>query len=241
MEQEIIEKYLYAVHKVQEAERMRISKDNFKAVIEATGLTEPELRIVHEECQRLSVQGETYFKSKNYPKASELLARALDIDPYNLKTLLLAVHANLYAYIDDDKAIYYERINAYTQRGLILDPSQTYFAQVDTEIQRLAPTSKSAKRAFVWAIISTIMFVPAIGFFLFQLLQIDFLSLIFIISAITLLGTFGIFMLAWIYWLVQWAKAKQQRGRLLTLDYQQPHSQSPWMDKIFDVFRGFFK
>jgi tetratricopeptide (TPR) repeat protein len=246
MEQEIIEKYLYAVHQVQEAERMRISKDNFKAVIEATGLTERELRIVHEECQRLSMQGETYFKSKNYPKAAELLARALDIDPYNLKTLLLAVHANLYAYIDDNKAIYHERISAYTERGLIIDPAQTYFAQVDTEISRLAPTTKAAKKAFVWAIASSFFFVLGLGFFLYQLFQIDFffgfsISMIFVISLIVLVATAGIFILAWVYWLVQWAQAKQQRTRLLTLDYQQPNTQSPWMDKIFDALRGFFK
>jgi tetratricopeptide (TPR) repeat protein len=241
MEQEIIEKYLYAVHKVQEAERMRISKDNFKAVIEATGLTEHELSIVHRECALLSTQGETYFKSKNYQKAAELLARALDIDPYNLKNLQLAVHANLFAYVDDYNNIYYERIKSYTQRGLVLDPTQTYFAQVDTAIHQLKPYAQTQRKALLWAIISGIMLVPALAFFLFQLFQLNFIDPLFIVSAITLLGTLGIFMLTWIYWLVQWARAKQHRTRLLSLDYQQPHSQSPWMDKIFDVFRGFFK
>jgi tetratricopeptide (TPR) repeat protein len=243
MEDKIIEKYLYAVEKVQEAERMRISQDDFGAIVEATGLTAAELRIVQEECGRMASQGETYYKSGNYPKAAELLARSMDIDPYNLNNLMLALHTNVQAYLQKPEDSYVARIKDYTQRGMNLDPKQVYFAQVETEFARFKPLNKAREKAKVWAIVSTIALVAAIAFIIFVVIS-EFdnqdMPLSFIIALLTVVGTGGLAILAWGSWLYNFICYSNQRSRLAQLNYQKGITANPIMDKITEVFKRFF-
>ena len=244
MEDKIIEKYLYAVQKVQEAERMRISQDDFGAIVEATGLTASELKIVQQECERLATQGETYFKSGNYPKAAELLARSMDIDPYNLNNLMLALHANVQAYLQTPDEAYAQRIQDYTQRGLNLDPKQTYFAQVETEFARFKPLNKRRRKSKTWAIVSSIAFVPALAFFIYVATS-DYeyfsdIRVLFATALITLVGTVGLSFLAWAAWLYNFVLYTNQRRKVAQLNYQKGLTANPIMDKITEIFRRFF-
>lgn len=243
MEDKIIEKYLYAVQKVQEAERMRISQDDFGAIVEATGLTASELKIVQEECERLATQGETYFKSGNYPKAADLLARSMDIDPYNLNNLMLALQANVQAYLQTPAEVYTQRIQEYTQRGLNLDPTQVYFTSVETEFARFKPLNKAVRKAKLWVIISTIALAPTITYFSYLMFSDEYFAdirLQFLIALIALVGTVGLNMLAWAAWLYNFVLYTNQRRKVAQLNYQKGATANPIMDKITEIFKRFF-
>lgn len=242
MEDKIIEKYLYAVHKAQESDNKRVSKEEFLQAVESSGLTERDLAAVSSACERLAAQGETYLKSGNHAKAADLLSQAIDIDPYNLNNLLLACHANLQAYLQDPQKLYAERISRYTERGLLLDPKQTYFAQVETELHKLAPAQKRAANVLKWAVFVSFLFIftAATAGYMIAMRSFDEpRTALFIFSVLGAMGLLLLSIFVWVIWIWMAWQARLQRNKIILLSYKKSSIENPWMDKIYDALRGF--
>ena len=246
MEQKILEKYLYVVEQIKDAERMRITATDFQKIVQDTGLTERELLIVKEECDKLSKQSETYVNSNNYKKAAELVEKALAIDPYNVRNVYLAIKSNVFLYTKHYKDEYFHRINELTQHGLQLAPTQGYFAQADTLVTDLYPIAQKERFWFKLWLVGFIALVAIFAYGFTRLAQFGFDTL----PRETLwevLIWFGLSGVAFLYtaitgviWLFNFLKTSKIKAELKGLTYQDGNSRNVF-DRVLDTVKGLFK
>lgn len=244
MDNQIIEKYLIAVHRLQEVERQRLTPKDFERVVQESGLTERELEFVRQECQHLATQGETYMRAFNYPRAAQLLAQAVALDPYHLPNLLLCTHAHLLAYQQTGDHHYADALLQFTQRGLEIAPSEIYFTTVETLLQQVAPLRRQMRSRIVLASTFSGLFLLSLVFLIAQTLNFDFSPIFVLTAAFTGLS----FLLAAFFWLltlIAYARVQQLRTRLARLEYKKKDPSQPlfppMVEKIIDSIRSFFK
>ena len=248
MDSQIIEKYIIAIQQFQETRFQRISEEEFAKIAIDTGLTPSEMRAVKAEHTRLSAQGEAYHKSQNYEEAILLLEQALAIEPYNLQNHLLIVdsYKNLYLALGD-VAHLAEGIQ-YCKRGLALDPTQTYFAQVQTEMQRLQQQRQRQRTSGFWTLGSTLVSVPTAVLVLWHFiasLAVGNLALsdifghisLFVGVAVLLLVNLGVF----IWWLVCLSQTQATAQKLRRVRFKGQNMGDMVIDKILDYVIRFLK
>ncbi len=244
MDNQTIEKYLIAVHRLQDVERQRLTPQDFQRVVQESGLTERELEFVRQECLHLSTQGETYLRAQNYPRAAQLLAQAVALDPYHLPNIFAATQAHLLAYQQTGEEHYATELQQLTARGLEIAPSEIYFTTVETLLQQVPALRRRQRQRLVYAATFSGLFIAALIFLFVQIAEFDF-SPIFVLTALFVGLSFLLSSLFWLLSLIAYAQQQQLKNRLARLEYKKKDANAiqfpPLVEKIIDTVRSFFK
>jgi len=146
MQQEvIIEKYLVAVEMWKDTRFDQLTEKDFAQSIQSVGLTSAEIQAIKQTCERWTQQGEAYHQAGNWAQAAFFLEKSLQLEPFNIKLHLLLADCCKHLYINSSKIEHLQRAVFLCKAGLNLDPTQQFFAQIETDLIILAEERKRAK------------------------------------------------------------------------------------------------
>jgi hypothetical protein len=248
MQQEvIIEKYLIAVEMWKDTRFDQLTEKDFAQSVQSVGLTSAEIQAIKQTCGRWTQQGEAYHQAGNWTQAVFYLEKSLQLEPFNVKLHLLLADCYKHLYIDSSKIEYLNRAVDLCKAGLNLDPTQQFFAQIETDLVALAEKRKRAK-FYGWASVLSLGLGVWMGVWSFINLISwkkafdgqyggDFFSNLSNLFPLCLfVAGFLIAMLTAIIWVTRFSACKYHEQKLQKINFNPPiQTEKTVVDKIWEV------